>query len=368
MKLLCTKNEFLTHLTKLVTVTEKGIEENYAYVYLLAKEGKVQLIAQDEVILLFLSTENVEVEEEGEIRIHASTLWELVKRLPQDQFSVSVTGDDFMVGIRAGDFEADFKGLEFQDIPLAKREAHTEFSIHSSDLKGAIHQTWFTASPSISGRTHVEGVRFSLNNSRLMLTGTDARRIGITIKDLEAEPQGKREPVVIPRDSLYKLMHLLEASSGTVLISFSHSTVSFRTQHMMFISRLLAEAYPDCDQFFQQDWTLSISLNRLKLRDSLDRVLQIKDEETGGILLGYSNKRLSLSSERRGFGRTRQQLPTTFVLKDFEFRCLGKSLFEILVHMDCETVKLSFNSSLDCCRIVPEEVESPKYLIMGMLD
>lgn len=365
MKLICTKSEVLTHLNKLITITEKGIEENYAYITLLAEENRVQLAAQDDQILVFLTAENVKVEKAGKIRIHASTLFELVKRLPQDQFSICVIDNNFKISLAAKDFQANFQGLEFQNIPILEVKPSVEFSIKGSLLRKAIYQTYFSASPSISGRIHVEGVQLSIKDNQLILNAADGRRIGFTA--VKAQARNNKISIVIPRNSMYRLMQLLKNISKNVIVSISSSIVSCKTINMTFISRLLVRDYPDCEQPFQQDWKLSAIVNRLELCDSLDRVLQIKDEKIGGVLLSFSHNKLLLYSEKQGFGTTKEQLPTVFNDKDFEFRCHGESLLEILEHMDSKTIKLSFNDSSSQCLVVPEKAKNPKYLLMGLV-
>ena len=91
--------------------------------------------------------------------------------------------------------------------------------------------------------------------------------------------------VVIPGKSLNELNKILEeTSSEPCAIVMTHQQVLFKTENVLFYSRLLEGNYPDTSRLIPNEYKTTIIINGKSLLQAIDRASLLAREERNNVV------------------------------------------------------------------------------------
>lgn len=185
----------------------------------------------------------INIVETGSIVLQARMFNEIVRKLPTNDVEIEVV-NDFQTHIRSGKTEFHLIGLDASEYPLLPEISNdNKFEIPADLLKAIIRETVFAVATSES-RPVLTGVKWMIENDELICVATDSHRLARRKVKLETLP-GDIESIVIPGKSLNELNKILDETSNPVEITMSNQQILFKTDHVLFFSRLLEGNYPD---------------------------------------------------------------------------------------------------------------------------
>lgn len=215
-----------------------------------ASEDGIRITGSDADITIqtFVPTEKdgdqlIQVESSGSIVLQARMFNEIVRKLPTNEVEIEVS-EQYQTRIQSGKSDFHLIGLEPAEYPmLPEVSEETQITIPGDLLKSIIRETVFAVSTSES-RPVLTGVNWKITEDGLVCVATDSHRLARRIVSLENLPTNV-ESVVIPGKSLTELSKVLTDSTTPVNIYMTNQQVLFKTEDVLFFSRLLEGNYPD---------------------------------------------------------------------------------------------------------------------------
>lgn len=233
----------------------------------------------------FLSKDNekaqMTIEKTGAIVLQARFFSEIIRRLPEDMFTMEVL-DNNQVSITSGKADFTVNGLDaesYPHLPVIDTNSQLELPVHV--LTKLITETGFAVSMHES-RPILTGVHFVLQNQQLLAVATDSHRMSQRI--IPIEQTSAEFNIVIPGKSLTELSRSFTNEEETVEISIMENQVLFKTENMHFYSRLLEGNYPDTNRLIPTSFNTEIEFMVPELLAAIERASLLSHEGRNNIV------------------------------------------------------------------------------------
>lgn len=240
----------------------------------------------------FLKSSNekaqMQIESTGAIVLQARFFSEIVRKLPEDTFTMEVMENN-QVAITSGKANFIVNGLDpdnYPHLPIVERRNQMKLSVQM--LNQLVSETVFAVSAHES-RPILTGVHFILENQKLLAVATDSHRLSQRLIPIEAE--ASEFNIVIPGKSLIELSRSFADEEEEVEISIMENQVLFKTKNMLFYSRLLEGNYPDTNRLIPTSFNTEIEFGVRDFLAAIERASLLSHEGRNNIV------RLSISDD-----------------------------------------------------------------------
>lgn len=233
----------------------------------------------------FLNVENelaqMKIEEVGSIVLQARFFSEIIRRLPEDEFTLEVIEQN-QVEITSGKANFTVNGLDADNYPhLPVIDTQNQIQIPVHVLNKLISETVFSVSQHES-RPILTGVHFVLSNQTLLAVATDSHRL--SQRKIPLENTNDAFDIVIPGKSLTELSRSLTDEEEVITIRIMDNQVLFETKTMKFYSRLLEGAYPDTNRLIPTNFNTVIEFEGKEFLSAIDRASLLSHEGRNNIV------------------------------------------------------------------------------------
>lgn len=233
----------------------------------------------------FLSADNekaqMQIESTGAIVLQARFFSEIVRRLPEDTFTMAVEENN-QVAITSGKAHFMVNGLDAENYPhLPVVERRNQMKLSVAVLSQLISETVFAVSAHES-RPILTGVHFVLKEQKLLAVATDSHRLSQRVIPLEQDAQ--EFDIVIPGKSLVELSRSLTDEEAIIEISIMENQVLFKTENMLFYSRLLEGNYPDTNRLIPSSFNTEIDFSVPAFLAAIERASLLSHEGRNNIV------------------------------------------------------------------------------------
>lgn len=265
----------------------------------------------------FLSSETekaqLNIQSTGAIVLAARFFGEIIRKLPEDQFTLEVL-ENRQVEITSGKAFFTINGLDsdnYPHLPIVSTTNQMKIPVHV--LNKIIGETVFSVSQHES-RPILTGVHFVLENNTLLAVATDSHRMSqrlIPVND------GESFNIVIPGKSLTELSRSLTNDEEMVEISIMENQVLFKTQSLSFYSRLLEGNYPDTNRLIPTSFNTTIEFSVPNLLSAIERASLLSHESRNNIVkLSINPDSVVLSGNSPEIGKVEEALNYEMVTGD----------------------------------------------------
>ncbi|WPK13027.1 DNA polymerase III subunit beta [Lysinibacillus louembei] len=299
----------------------------------------------------------IPVEEDGEQLMNVSTTGsivlqarmfnEIVRKLPTNDVEIEVSAG-FATNIRSGKSEFHLIGLDASEYPLLPEVAEDrQFSMPADLLKSVIRETVFAVATSES-RPVLTGVNWKVSENELICVATDSHRLARRKIQLEQLP-AEINSVVIPGKSLNELNKILEDSTNPVQIALTNYHVLFKTEDVLFFSRLLEGNYPDTSRLIPEEYKTNVTINGKALLQAIDRASLLAREDRNNVVRfeTLEDRTVEISSNSPEIGKVEEQIS----VENLEGEALkisfsAKYMMEALRAIDGQDVVIQFTGTM----------------------
>lgn len=217
---------------------------------------------------------HLEIESVGGIVLPARFFSEIIKKLPDPEFSFEKMSNQ-QVLIVSGAAEFIVNGQDADNYPrLPVVDSSNQFKISAKVLSTLINETVFAVSVHES-RPILTGVHFILREEQLKVVATDSHRLSQRVIPLT---DGKDFNLVIPGKSLLELSRSIAEDEEDVTVAVMENQVLFKTKDTDFYSRLLEGNYPDTDRLIPSEFNTEIVFNSQAFLNAIDRASLLSHE------------------------------------------------------------------------------------------
>jgi len=289
----------------------------------------------------------VNVQEKGSIVLQARMFNEIVRKLPTNDVEIEVE-NGLQTHIRSGKTEFHLIGSDASEYPqLPEISTEAEFEMPADLLKAIIRETVFAVATSES-RPVLTGVNWMIEGDELICVATDSHRLARRKTKLENLPS-EINSIVIPGKSLNELNKILGESSSSVSIAITSQQILFKTEHVLFFSRLLEGNYPDTSRLIPAEFKTNITLNGKTLLQAIDRASLVARGDRNNVVRfeTLAGDTVKISSNSPEIGKVEEQiLVESLEGEELTISFSAKYMMEALKAIDGQDVIIQFTGAM----------------------
>lgn len=334
-----------------------------------AKSGKLCLTATD--MDLSIDEEVVaDVEVEGALTAPAHTLYDIVRKLPEDNtITLEATSDKELLVLKSGRSRFTFPVLPVQDFPLiSKEDLSFKFNLSADILRLLIDKTRFAISTEET-RYYLNGVFFHIAEFKgeklFRAVATDGHRLARVEVPV---PSGAESipNVILPRKTVLELRKLLEETEGDVSIDMSSTRIMFSFSDVVLTSKLIDGKYPDYNRVIPTENDKILIADCAKFSQAVDRVSTITKDKAKGVKLNLENNTVKLSADSPESGTAKEEFEAKYDSLPIEIGFNSRYLLDIMQQISGDDVKLIMKDSNTPTIVEDSTNESCLYVLMPM--
>lgn len=307
----------------------------------------------------------INVTETGSIVLQARMFNEIVRKLPTNDVEIEVS-NGLQTHIRSGKSEFHLIGLDASEYPLLPEvSTDRQFSIPADLLKSIIRETVFAVAASES-RPVLTGVNWQIHGNELICIATDSHRLARRKTILENLPTDVNS-VVIPGKSLNELNKILGDSTNPVQIVITNQQVLFKTENVLFFSRLLEGNYPETSRLIPEEFKTNITINGKSLLQAIDRASLLAREDRNNVVRfeTFDGNIVEISSNSPEIGKVEEQIPVeTLEGENLKISFSAKYMIDALRAIDGSEVTIYFTGAMRPFVIKTDQDETILQLIL----
>uniref|UniRef100_UPI000C26AFFC DNA polymerase III subunit beta n=1 Tax=Mycobacteroides abscessus TaxID=36809 RepID=UPI000C26AFFC len=233
-------------------------------------------------------------------------------------------------------------------------------------LKTMVKQTAFAAATT-ELRPILTGIMWALEGDQLRFVATDSHRLASRRSFVEASAELSLENIVTPGKSMQELNKILPDNDSLVDIVVTDNQILFKTEKILFYSRLLNGTYPDVNRIIPQQSKTDIILNTKEFLHAIERAsLLAKDGKNNVVKFSVTPlSSVELSSISPEVGKVTEELQASSVEgEELKISFNAKYMLDTLRVIDSEEVKIRFTGAMSPFIIHPTDHEQSLYLIL----
>ena len=191
--------------------------------------------------------------------------------LEEDNLVVTAAGSEFKLYT--------FPPDEFP--PVAPKDQGQAISVVSSELANVSSLTVYAAAKETT-RYAINGLLMEIEGSKLIMVGTDGRRLakaGITLSEKASEAIS----CIVPTRAVQMLSRLTVQEDAPIGIQITESQIVFKVAGILLVSSIIEGKFPSYDAVIPKESTCKVKINRLELLGALRRAALLASRESHGV-------------------------------------------------------------------------------------
>lgn len=247
------------------------------------KDNQIKLIAND----LQLGIETLidgEIKQEGSVAVGAKVFFEIIRKLPSDNVSITVD-EDYHMNISCGKAKFNIMAKATDEFPyLPNIVKDKNVNISQFTLKDIIRQTVFSISDNENAKV-MTGELFEIHDSELKVVSLDGHRI--SIRKVKLSRSYDDVSVIIPGKTLIEISKIINGGmDDEVSIFFTDKHVLFEFEDTIVLSRLIEGEYYKIDKMLSTDYETKVTVNKREMLECIDRsTLLLKESDKKPVII-----------------------------------------------------------------------------------
>lgn len=303
-----------------------------------------------------------DAEEDGALVLNARLFGDIVRRMPDDTFTLASDDGAATVKLHCGDADFDVACLSAADFPeLPQIEEKSSFSLPEKTLGDMIRQTSFAVSTNEARPVHM-GSLFELHGNGLTIVSVDGFRLALR-RTLLDRLTGAFS-FVAPGTALNEVEKICGEGDAPVEITLGERHILFEIGDTELICRRLEGEFLDYKNAIPRKNSIFLTVDTKTMIESLDRVgVVISEKLKSPVRCLFGNNCVTFSA-RTANGDARDVCRLEGDGKDLEIGFNNRYLTEALRYAPADTVRLELNSGISPAIIVPADPEDESFLYM----
>ncbi|MHA1550014.1 MAG: DNA polymerase III subunit beta, partial [Alphaproteobacteria bacterium] len=254
-----------------------------------------------------------QVSEEGQTTIPAHILYDIARKLPNEE-EVSFSTQETQMVITAGRARFSLPMLPADDFPMmAGAPLPFKFKISPDDLIALIDKTKFAVSNEET-RYYLNGIYLHTveNNGQNILrsAATDGGRLALY--DVPA-PEGSvgMPSVIVPKQVIGELRKLLDDSDVDVTVEISETKTRFSFEKAVMTSKLIDGKYPNYLAVIPKGNDKVLTLKTAEFKAAVDRISSVSVDKFKAVKMIVSKDALTLTASTPEAGAGTEEVAAT---------------------------------------------------------
>lgn len=371
MKFTIDRSDLLRSLNHVHSVVERrNTIPILANVMLRAEEDGLSLCTTD-MDLEIIESVAAEVATPGATTVPAHTLYDIVRKLPDDsKVEIVHSGGDASLQVKAGRSTFRLGCLPIEDFPkLSSAEdlEHT-FALPAAELRTLIDRTRFAISTEET-RYYLNGIYLHAAENDgvevLRAVATDGHRLARFEMPLP-EGAGNVPGVIIPRKAVNEIRKLIDEAGDAITISLSENKLRFGFDHIQLTTKLIDGTFPDYERVIPKGNDKVLEVNPSVFANAVDRVSTISTEKSRAVKLTLNGKTMTLSANSPESGSASEELEVSFSASPMEIGFNSAYLIDVTKQIEGDGCRLTLSDPASPTIIQDASDTSSLYVLMPM--
>ncbi|PZQ46631.1 MAG: DNA polymerase III subunit beta [Micavibrio aeruginosavorus] len=282
--------------------------------------SNVLMKAEDGILSLSTTDMDLEINEAvaanvdkaGSTTAPAATLFDIVKKLPDDSSVVlELDSSGNQMTVKAGRSNFRLACLPVADFPeIGTGKLPATFSIPANELRNLIDRTKFAMSTEET-RYYLNGIYLHAADNDgvdvLRAVATDGHRLARFEMPLPEGANGM-PGIIIPRKTVAELRKLVEEAGDSIEVSLSETKIRFSFDHIVLTSKLIDGTFPDYQRVIPKGNDKIVEVNPKAFSRAIDRVSTISDGKSRAVKISLNGKTMTLSANSPEAGSATEDL------------------------------------------------------------
>lgn len=294
----------------------------------------------------------VDSKDSGEIAVPARMLLDTLKAFPEQPLAFTIDENKFAIEISSDYGKYKLTGHDGKDFPkIPELDSPSSFDIDAVVLSKVIGKTLFAVGTD-DLRPVMTGVFFKLDKDGATFVSTDAHKL-VCYKRSDVKSK-KEASYIVPKKPLVLLKNTL--ADGKVKVEYNNTNVSFTSDNLKMVSRLIDGKYPNYDAVIPKDNPNKLTIGREDFLSSLRRVSVFSNKNTHQVRLTLKKSKMNILAEDLDMSNeATEEVECNYKGEDLEIGFNSKFLQEILNSIDGDEVVLEMSAPNRAGIILPKE-------------
>jgi len=293
---------------------------------------------------------DADVTEAGAIAVPVSTLYDLVKLLPDEPISLSVK--DFTLKVSCGKNRANIKGVDATEFPTLPSLAGKEvLHLPAEPFQRALRQGT-VARAMDEGRPILTGVLVNWVGNTLKIASADGFRLAERVVDVaeKAEVQA-----VIAGRALEELAKV-KTEGGFIDVAILENQVIFGAENVEIASQIVQGNFPDYKQIIPKESTTTAIVSREALLNACKTTTVFAKEASYLTKFTFSRESLELSATSAETGDGRAEIDADVMGEPITIAFNANYMVDILSVSDDDMVTIGMTTPSSPCVLKPKRL------------
>lgn len=326
----------------------------------------IKLTATD-LVLTVITTVDAQIEEAGKITLPAKKLTEIVSKLDNELITFEMEEGGTSVNISCNKSKFDIIGISANEFPPEVTNYVLDetkcFDVELKPFLKAVKQAGFAAA-NYEVSNLLSGIVCEFSNGILEIASTDGNRLARVREKINSDITEQTQLIIPSRtlNEFLKIGGLVDDKS--IKICKDNSTIVFKTEKTLTISRLLEGQFPKYNQLIPSESPKQAIVNVAQLTAALGRVSVMVYDKTSIVKMLFSDNELTLSADTPDSGKSEDKIDIQYTSEELLIAFNYKFVLDALKYIDSEEVIIGLNASLSATVLKPNSDDDFVCLIM----
>lgn len=326
----------------------------------------IKLTATD-LVLTVITTVDAQIEEAGKITLPAKKLTEIVSKLDNELITFEMEEGGTSVNISCNKSKFDIIGISANEFPPEVTNYVLDetkcFDVELKPFLKAVKQAGFAAA-NYEVSNLLSGIVCEFSNGILEIASTDGNRLARVREKINSDITEQTQLIIPSRtlNEFLKIGGLVDDKS--IKICKDNSTIVFKTEKTLTISRLLEGQFPKYNQLIPSESPKQAIVNVAQLTAALGRVSVMVYDKTSIVKMLFSDNELTLSADTPDSGKSEDKIDIQYTAEELLIAFNYKFVLDALKYIDSEEVIIGLNASLSATVLKPNSDDDFVCLIM----
>lgn len=330
------------------------------------ENNTIRLTATD-LVLTVITTVDAQIVEPGKITLPAKKLNEIVSKLGNDLITFETENDGTNVNISCQKSKFDIIGISANEFPPEVSNYEIEdskcFDVELKPFLKGIRQAGF-ASASYEVSNLLSGIVCDFSNGILEIASTDGNRLARVREKLQSDITEQTQ-LIIPSRTLNEFLKISSyIDEDSIKICKDKSTIIFKSEKTLTISRLLEGQFPKYNQLIPSESPKQAIVNVSMLRAALERVSVMVNDKTSIVKMHFADNELTLSADTPDSGKSEDKIDIEYTAEELLIAFNYKFVLDALKIIESDEVVIGLNASLSATVLKPNSEDDFICLIM----
>jgi DNA polymerase III subunit beta len=365
-KLQIVREELLKPLQQCLNIAEKkSTLPILSYILLDFCDNTLSIAATDTEIQLTIVTTLQYKNPTCKITLPGYKLLEICKGLSEGTL-LSISVDAEKAVVLAGKNRFTLLSLPAKDYPLFNDTAATvECKIAKEDLYYLLSKTIF-AMAAQDVRHYLNGVLFNIEQDKLEVVTTDSHRLALAERKLLAGA-GQNARALVPKNCISEILRVISHYAGDWLISFNEQQITFASQELTLVSKLINEQFIDFKKLIPRAGEKTLTVSCQELKQALTLAAILTNEKSRGVRLDLSNNQLKVTANNPEYEAAETEIEVNFPFDPFSVSFNVAYLLDIIGVTDEKYLSFSFSDGNGVVLVQPEGASDCLFVVMPLL-